>query len=694
MGEVATTAIRNVVLLGHSGSGKTSLAEMLLYRAGATTRLGRVDDGTSVLDAEPESVRRRATLTLAVAALDWTTEAGQACKINLLDTPGHDDFSQVVEAGLSVADLAVVVVSAVDGVQAGTARAWARCAELGLPRLVFVTKEDKAGADFEGTLAQLRDAFGTAVVPIELPVGAQQSFHGVTDLLTDTAREYDGEGRGSRVEVPADQLEDERRRHDELVEEVVSGDDEQLERYLAGEPISPADVERTLAREVRACEVFPVLLGSAASGVGVDRLADFLCELGPSPDQRPARILVGGDPADVPADPAAEPLVQVFRTVADQFVGQVSLLKVLSGTLHGDDHLVNTTTQTDERLHGLFFPRGKEHLPAVRVVAGDITGVAKLSGSPTRSLLALPGRPVALPPLPAPAAGYTQAVRPLTQTDDDRLPEALRRLCAEDPGLVVVQDEEAGQTLVTAVGDTHLAVALERLERKFGVKVATGEVRVPYRETIARPVEVEGKLKKQSGGHGQFAVVRLQVSPAERGTGLEFVDSIVGGAIPRHYLPAVQKGVEDAMRQGGPVGHPVTDLRVECVDGKYHSVDSSDMAFRTAASLGLQQALQQAGTVVLEPVSAVTVTVPTASQGDVLADLATRRGRVVDTGGGAGGEEVIQALVPTAELRRYAVDLRALTAGRGHYRAVPDHYEPLPGNLVDATRAAAGAGRA
>ncbi|KAE8764451.1 elongation factor G [Georgenia thermotolerans] len=689
MGNVATTAVRNVVLLGHAGSGKTSLAEVLLHRAGATSRLGRVDEGTSVLDVDPESIKRRTTLTLAVAALDWTSPGGERFKVNLLDTPGHDDFGQVVDAALSVADLAVVVVSAVDGVQAGTERAWARCEELGLPRLLFVSKEDKAGADFEGTLAQLRDAFGAAVLPLELPVGSQQSFHGVTDVLFDRAREYDGEGRGTDVDVPADQLDEERRRHDELVEEVVSGDDEQLERYLAGEAISAEDVERTLATEVAAAMVFPVLLGSAASGVGVDRLADFVCELGPSPAQRPAHVLVDGADTEVPADPAGEPLVQVFRTVADQFVGQVSLLKVLSGTLQGDEHLTNTSTGTDERLHGLFFLRGKEHLPAEEVVAGDLAGVAKLSGSPTRSLLALPGRPVALAALPAPAAGFTRAVRPVTQSDDDKLPEALRKLCAEDPGLVVVQDEEAGQVLVTAVGDTHLAVALERLERKFGVRVETEDVRVPYRETIARPVEVEGKVKKQSGGHGQFAVVQLKVSPAPRGAGLEFVDSIVGGAIPRHYLPAVERGIEDAMAQGGPLGHRVTDLVVECVDGKYHSVDSSDMAFRTAAALGLSQALAQAGTVALEPVWSVSVTVPSGSQGDVLADLATRRGRVVDTGGGINGDEVIEALVPMAELRRYAVDLRAITAGRGRYRAVPDRYEPVPENLAAATKAGA-----
>lgn len=693
MDDVVTSAIRNVVLVGHAGSGKTSLAEALLFRAGATARLGRVDDGTSLLDADPEETRRHQTLSLALAAVPWTTANGETCKINLLDTPGHDDFTQVVDTALEVADLAVVVVSAVEGVQAGDERVWARCQELGLARMIFVTKEDKPSADFESVLADLRARLGERLFPLELPIGEQQDFRGVADVLFDIAHLYDAEGHETTAPVPADVEEIERIRHEELVEEVVSGDDDQLERYLSGDEPAPGDVERTLRRAVAASAIFPVLVGSATTGAGVDRLGDFICEIGPSPDMHPTEVLVGGEATAVPADPGGEPLVHVFRTVADQFVGQISLLKVLSGTVRGDERLTNTSTGADERLHGLFTLRGREHLDVRSVVAGDLAAVAKLGDSPTRTLLARPGRPVALPARPTPEAGYTLGVRPLTQSDDDKLTDALRRLAAEDPALTVTQDEESGQTLLTAVGDTHLAVALERLERKFGVRVETEDVKVAYRETIAGPVEVEGKLKKQSGGHGQFAVVRLVVSPAERGTGLVFVDSIVGGAIPRNYLPAVEHGVQDALLAGGPNGHRLTDLRVECVDGKYHSVDSSDMAFRTAAGLGVAQALQQAGSLVLEPVSAVTVTVPVATQGDVLADLAGRRGRVVDTGTGADGEGVIEAHVPTAELRRYAIDLRALTGGRGTYRAVHDHYDPVPTHLTAATRATVGAAR-
>jgi elongation factor G len=689
MGDIVTSAIRNVVLVGHAGVGKTSLAEALLYKGGCTQRLGRVDDGSSLLDVDPESVRRRQTLSLSVATLPWTTAQGEKCKINLLDTPGHDDFVQVVDAALSVADLAVFVVSAVEGVQAGDERIWARCRELDLPRLIFVTKEDKPTADFEGVLVDLRRRLGSKLFPLEMPIGEQQDFRGVADVLFEVAHTYDEYGRESSGPVPEDLAEMEHTRHEELVEEVVSGDDDQLERYLSGDEPDPVDVERTLRRAVARAAIFPVLVGSAANAAGVDRLGDLICEIGPSPDMHPTTVLVGGEPTEIAPDPEGEPLVYVFRTVADQFVGQISLLKVLSGTLRGDDRLTNTTTRADERLHGLFGLRGKEHLEVRQVVAGDIAAVAKLTDSPTRTLLARSGLPVTLPDQPVAAGGYTVGVKPMTQSDDDKLTEALRRLCAEDPALVVSQDEESGQTLVTAVGGTHLAVALERLERKFGVRVETEDVRVAYRETIASTVEIEGKVKKQSGGHGQFAVVQLVVSPAPRGTGLEFVDSVVGGSVPRNYIPAVEHGVRDALVNGGPNGHRLTDLRVELVDGKYHSVDSSDMAFKVAAAQGVAQALQRAGSLVLEPISAVTLRVPVTSQGDVLSDLMSRRGRVVDTGTSIDGDGVIEAHVPTAELRGYIIDLRAITGGRGTYRAVHDHYDQVPEHLVATTRAAA-----
>jgi elongation factor G len=687
----STDKIRNVALVGHSGSGKTTLVEALLARSGVVTRPGRVEEGTTVCDTEPEEIKRTMSLSLAVAPFEWQASDGETYKINLIDTPGYADFAGDLDAALSVADLAVLVVSAVDGVEVGTEAAWARCVEAGIPRLVFVNKEDKPRADFHAVLTQLRAVFGSGFAPLELPLGEEERLHGIADVLTDQGFEYEPDGRHHTEPLPDDVAEEEHRLHDELVEEIVSGDDEQLERYLSGEVPSTAELERTLAHEVLDQLEFPVLCGSALTGVGVDRLADFICELGPSPADRPTTVLAGDGSVtvEVTADKGAKPLAYVFKTVADQFVGQVSLFKVLSGTINVDERLVNTTTGTEERMHGLFHLRGKEHVACDRVVAGDIGAVAKLTDTGTGATLAPKDSPVrVLPPTP-PTPVYGLALRPVTQADDDKLSGALQRLLAEDPCLQVERNEELGQTILRGCGDTHIAVALERLARKFGVNVETEPVRVPYRETILGSAEAEGKIKKQSGGHGQFAVANLRVSPLGRGEGMEFVNSIVGGTIPKQYLPAVQKGVEEAMAHGGVHGFPVVDVRVECYDGKYHSVDSSDMAFRTAASLGLKEALAKANPVVLEPISLVTVVVPESNQGDVLGDLNARRGRVSNTTSLGDGRTEIVAYVPAAELQRYAVELRSMTGGRGTFSVVHDHYDVLPSHLEAKVKAAA-----
>ncbi|MBA3289640.1 MAG: elongation factor G [Acidimicrobiia bacterium] len=687
MNSPSTDKIRNVALIGHAGAGKTTLVESLLMRAGVLARAGRVEDGTTVCDTEPEEVKRTMSLSLALAPFEWSASDGERYKVNLIDTPGYADFASDLDAALSVADLAVLVVSAVDGVEVGTELAWHRAVELGVPRMVFVTKEDKPRADFHGVLQQLRTMFGSGFVPLELPLGEEERLHGVADVLTDQGFEYDADGGRHAEPLPPDVADEEHRLHDEIVEEIVAGDDEQLERYLSGDVPSASELERTLAHEVLDGLEFPVLLGSAATGVGIDRLADFICELGPSPADRPVTVLAGaqgaGGAVPVTADPGGKSLVYVFKTVADQFVGQVSLVKVLSGTVAVDDRLVNTTTGTEERLHGLFHLRGKEHLAAPHVVAGDIAAVAKLAATPTGSTLAPRDSPVRVAVRDVVPPTFGLALEPITQSDDDKLSGALQRLLSEDPALVVERNEETGQTILRGAGDTHLAVALERLARKFGVNVTTADVRVPYRETITGRAEAEGKIKKQSGGHGQYAVAFLRVSPAGRGEGAEFVSTIVGGTIPKQYIPAVQRGVEETMAHGGVHGFPVVDVRVECYDGKYHSVDSSDMAFRTAAAHGLKEALQKAGAAVLEPISMLTVTVPDGYQGDVLGDLNSRRGRVNGTTVLPNGDHEIAAQVPAAEIQRYAVELRSMTGGRGRFVARHDHYDLLPAHLTD-----------
>ena len=673
-----TDRVRNVALVGHGGSGKTTLAEALLAETGVVNRPGRVEDGTTTSDYEPEEHKRGISLGLSVCPVPW-----RDCKINIIDTPGYADFAGDVEAALRVADLAVIVVSAVEGVEVHTESAWRIAERLRVPRMIFVNKLDRERADFGRTVGQLRDRFGESIQLLELPIGAESAFHGVADLLSDRAFTYDDGWMGQPGPVPEELAEAEHQGHDTLVEAVVVGDDEQLERYLGGDEPSVEELERTLAHEVLDGDVIPVLCGSALTGAGLDRLADFIVEIGPSPVDRPVTVTAGDTTTEVVADPSGQPLAFVFKTIADPYVGYLSLFRVLSGAVKADAHLVNSRSGTDERLHGLFHLCGSKQEPVSEVVAGDIAAVAKLANTRTGDTLAPKGLPVAVTPINPPPSVLAVAIRARTQADDDKLGAALHKLADEDAALVMDRSDETHQTLLHGTGETHLQVALERLERKFGVRVDTEDVKVPYRETILAEAAAEGKYKKQSGGHGQFGIAFLRVGPLDRGAGFEFVDKIVGGAIPRQFIPAVQKGVEEAMGHGGLHGHPVVDVRVECFDGKYHSVDSSEMSFKMAGSLGFKEALAKAGTAVLEPVSHVTITVPADLQGDVMGDIAARRGRVQGTMVSGIGEQEITAYIPTAEIMRYAVDLRSMTGGRGQFHAEHAHYDVLPSHLVD-----------
>ena len=681
---VPTERIRNVVLVGHSGSGKTSVAEALLSRAKVISRLGKVDDGTTTCDHEPEEQKRKMSLSAKLAPFVWLADDGNLFRVNLIDTPGYPDFVGEVEAALRVADLAVFVVSAVEGVEVQTEFLWRRCAELAMPRLVFVNKEDKERADFHRVVEQLRATFGSGIAPLELPLGEQGTLHGVADVLHEKAHEYDREGRHRVEPLPSEIVDEEHALHEQLVEEIVAGDDEQLERYLGGDIPTVDQLERTLAHEVRDGIEFPVLLGSALTGVGVDRLAEFICTLGPSPvDRGGVTVSAGTFTVTVDPNPAGDPLAFVFKTIADPYVGQLSVFKVLSGTIRVDDHLVNPATGADERLHGLFQLRGKEQTPVTQVVAGDIAAVAKLANTGTGHTLAPRGTPVTCASITTAPAVFSVAIIARTQADDDKMGPAIHRLQAEDASLMLSRNAETHQTLLSGTGETHLAVTLERLTRKFGLTIDTEEVRVAYRETVAGSADAEGKLKKQSGGHGQFAVANLRVAPLPRGARFEFVDRIVGGAIPRQYVTAVQKGVEESMAHGGVHGFPVVDVHVECFDGKFHSVDSSEMAFKTAAALGFKEAIAKAGSIVLEPISKVRIRMPMSLQGDVMGDITARRGRVHGTVTTDDGDQEVVAFVPTAEMQRYAVDLRSLTRGRGSFHTEHDHYDVLPAHLVD-----------
>ena len=670
--------IRNVALVGHNGAGKTTLAEALLFATGAITRAGRVEDGTTVTDFEPEETKRHLSLSLALAPCT----VGDV-KVNVIDTPGYADFFGEVRAACSVADLVVVVVSAVEGVEAQTEAAWALAGELGLPRLVFVNKLDRERASFDRTLADLRERFGAGIAPLELPVGEEAGFRGIADLLTDTAILYEN-GSSSSAPIPDELADLEHQVREQLVEGIVVGDDALMERYLEGDVPSTEELEGTLAGGVAQGVVFPVVCGSAATGVGIDRLATLLCEIAPAPDARPpVEVLAAGSASEVACDPAGQPLARVFKTVSDPYVGKISLLRVLSGTIRPDTVLTNPRTHNDERLHVLQLLRGKETEPMSEAQAGDIVAVPKLSETATGDTLAPKGTPVVVPaPEPEPIA-LSIAIRPKSKGDEDKLMTGLHRLQEEDPALQVERVDETHQTIMRGTGETHLAIACERLQRKFGVEVLSEEVLIPYRESVTKPADAEGKYKKQTGGHGQFGVASVRIAPLERGEGFHFVDEVVGGAIPKQYIPAVEKGVIEAMGQGGAFGYPVVDVQVTCYDGKYHPVDSSEMSFKMAGSLAFKEAMAKAGPVLLEPLSKLEVTVPASMQGDILGDLNSRRGRVQGTDTLDGGLQVITAIVPTAEIQRYAVDLRSLTGGRGRFRAEHDHYDVVPANLVD-----------
>ncbi len=653
--------IRNVVLVGHGSAGKTTLTEALLYINGVTQRMGRVEDGTTVSDFDPEEHKRTISTSLSVIPFEVDGH-----KINLLDAPGYADFVGDVQAAMAVADMAIFVISAVEGVEVQAEIAWKLAEAAGLPRAFFVNKLDRDRASFSRTCDDLKNHFGAGVAPLQLPIGEESELRGVVDLLTDKAYFYDN-GNSTEGEVPEGMAKQEHAVHDALIEGIVVGDDDLMERYLSDEPIDYRELAGVLAKGIADAAVFPVLCGSATKLTGLDRLAKFIVDEAPAPKANP-----GGPPA-----------ATVFKTIADPYVGRVNVFKVLSGSIRPDSVLTNGRTMADERLHQIFTLRGKDSEPAAEVPSGDIAAVAKLSDTSTGDVLAQRGADISVAPFESPAPVLPIAIRPKSKADEDKLANALHKLQDEDTVLRIERNPETHQSLLWGMGETHISIALEKLQRKYGVEVETEDVRVAYRETVTSRAEAEGKYKKQTGGHGQFGVAFLRVEPLERGAGFQFVDEVVGGAIPRQFIPAVEKGIAETIVNGGALGFPVVDVKVTVYDGKYHPVDSSEMSFRMAGSLGFKEAAAKARPALLEPISEMVITVPEAYQGDVMGDLNSKRGRIQGTTSVGNGEQEITALVPTSEVIRYAIDLRSLTGGRGRFVATHSHYDPAPAHLAD-----------
>ena len=677
--------IRNVALVGHRGSGKTSLHEALLFQAGAINRLGSVVDGTTTSDSDPDEKARQMSISAALSSFEW-----QERKVNLLDTPGDPSFIADALGALRVCESAVFVVNAVMGVEVHTTRLWQRAAELDLARLVFVNMLDRERADFFRTLESLKSAFGSHVVATEIPIGSEHDVSGVIDLVDMKAYRYDAADRGSCTEIPIpDELADQAQEYREkLMDEVAENSDALMERYLEGEEISHEEIVTTLKEGTNHGALFPVTCGVATQNLATNRLLDAIVEDLPSP------VKHGGlDVGELTLEPNedAELFAYVFKTRADPFAGRINLFRVYQGVLKQDSQLLNTRTHTKERIGQLVTFEGGATGHATEFGPGDIGAVAKLKETKAGDWLAARDEPIEMPSIKLPAPVMAFAVEPKSKGDEEKVFTALRRLQEEDPTIDLHRDPQTGEQIVAGLSQVHVEVIVARLKSRFGAEVNLKPPRVPYQETIRKAAKAHGRHKKQTGGRGQFGDCHIEIEPLEPGSGFEFVDAIKGGVIPHGFIPAVEKGVQEAMQEGVVAGYPVKDVRVRLYDGSYHTVDSSEMAFKVAGSLAMKQAMEQAGPVLLEPIMLVTVNAPEDSVGDVIGDLNSRRGRPLGMEPVGAGMTEVKAEVPMSEMLSYAPDLRSITGGQGEFTMDFLRYEEVPGHLagkvVDEARA-------
>ncbi len=668
--------LRSVVLAGHSGAGKTTLAEQLLHRAGAVTRLGKVDDGTSHLDFEPEEQKRRESLSLAVATFET-----DGTRVTLLDTPGYLDFVAEVISGFEAADGAIFVTDATGGVDAGLEHALALGRSSNTAACFFINKCDKENADPNAALDALRATFGSKIAPLHLAIGAAHDFTGYVDLVHRKAFTFEG---GKEVETPIpDGMADEvARRRDQLLEAAAEADDDVLTKYLEGEEVSDPELEACLRKGVKESILAPVLIGSAATGVGLQALLDAIVRYLPSPaDEGPVTAIdKGGATVEVPPDPNGPLLARVFKTAADPFVGRLTYLRVFSGTLHSQGHVWNAARDADERIGQLLLLHGKEQEPIGELKAGEIGAVAKLAVTATGDALSSKERPLTLPPLNFPEPTLIMAIEPQTKTDLDKMGPALQRMLEEEPS-ARVERSDAGEQILRTLGDAQAAVIIERLKRKFGAAIMTHTPRVPYRESIRGSAKAHGRYKKQTSGHGMFGDVWIEIEP-NPGGGVEFAEKVVGGSVPRNFFPGVEKGIREAAADGVFAGYPLSDFKATLYDGSFHTVDSNELSFKIAASMALKDGILAAKPVLLEPIMNVEIRVPEAYMGEVNRDLNGRRGRVLGMDS-QDGMQVISAHVPQSELFTYATELKSLTGGRGTFSSTLDRYDEMPAHLAE-----------
>jgi elongation factor G len=674
MAHVEPGKIRNVAVIGHRGTGKTSLVEALLYESGTINRLGSVAEKSTVSDHDDEERRREMSISATVTHLEW-----EGRTINLIDTPGEPSFQADVISTLRVVEGAIVTVSGVLGVEVGTTRLWKRCDELELSRLVLVNLLDRERADFFQTLEALRSQLSDRCVAVEIPIGAEHEFRGVVDLVHMVAYLHgDGEGHDQATDIPDDMKELADEYHDHLMDVVAETSDELMERYLEGGEISREEMAAALKKLVTDGQLFPVGCGAATRNVGSRGLLDLIVEGLPSPARARNVPEVGG----------AETVAYVFKTIADPFSGKVSLLRVFAGTLTGDSTLTNNHSHAKERVGQLLLIQGKDHTPVDELGPGSLGAVAKLKETGTGDVLSDSDHPAEIEPLALPAPVVSFAIEPKSKGDEDKAYQALRRLTEEDPSLDVHRDPQTGEMIVAGLSQMHVEVTLDRMQRRFGVEVTLHPPRVPYLETIRKPARAQGRYKKQTGGRGQFGDCHITLEPLPEREGYEFVDKIVGGVIPQGFRPAVDKGIQEAMQQGDLSGSRVVGIKVTLVDGSYHTVDSSEMAFKIAGSMAFKKAFSDADPTLLEPIMRLDITVPDEAVGDIIGDMTGRRGRVLGMDPGA-GITTIHVDVPMAEVLTYAPDLNSMTGGRGDYSMSFLRYEEVPSHVAQGLIAAA-----
>jgi elongation factor G len=667
--------LRNLALIGHSGAGKTSVAEAMLFTAKATTRLGKVDDGSSVLDFEAEEVKRRISIAAACHHFDWKKHA-----VHFVDTPGDDNFLAETRAALQVADSALVIIDAVDGVKVGTEKVWAYANKYSLPRLIFINKMERERADFNRAIQEIKDILKAKPVLLQIPIGQEAAFKGVVDLVAFKAYTFDNTGKVTETEIPADLKDEAEAQRNELLNFAAESDDALIEKFLEEGQLTPEEVWQGLRAGTLAGGFVPILCGAAMQNMGTTLLLDAVNAYLPSPTDRGS---VSGINPKTKAELSLEPdpdgpfCAYVFKTVADPYAGRLSVFRIYSGTLKADSSFYNANKETAERFGQLFLPEGKGQKSVESAGPGTFAAVAKLKDTVTGDTLCEEAKPIILPAPEAPKTAVTFAVEPKSRGDEDKVYSSISRLIEEDPSLKSARNAETKEILISGMGQVHIEATVEKLKRKFGVEVNLKTPKVPYRETIKGRTKIQGKYKRQSGGRGQFGDTWLEIEPLPRGGGFEFVDKIVGGVIPKQYIPAVEKGIVEAMLEGELSGCPVVDIKITLYDGSFHDVDSSEMAFKIAGSMGFKKGFMNCQPTLLEPVMMMQVTVPEEFMGDIIGDLNGRRGRVLGVDS-ENGLQIIKANVPLSEVQHYQPDLTSKTGGRGTYEMEFSHYEEVP----------------